>query len=200
MGGPRWPMLTILFSLSIGAGLVLAVLAQAGAPDQPVPPTSFPQVIAPTRPLPTPTRGDVPTPQLAIVTPAATPTLAPSPSTPSAEASYPAAALASVPQTQRVGGMELTLVISPGIAGYNDISIFFFDPGGARASVETLEFRIQFLEFAAEEVVARTTPLHPGHAYIAGEQLRHSGLWQIEVELNGPQAGGIVASFQLLVP
>jgi len=42
----------------------------------------------------------------------------------------------------------------------------------------------------------RRSPLHPGHAYVADVDLRHAGIWQVDVRLDGEEEPGVSVTFQ----
>jgi hypothetical protein len=105
-----------------------------------------------------------------------------------------------VPQISRAGPMDVTLVISPGRTGYNEVNFYFFDSAGAWTLVESAEVRITFLDFSAGTVSEQTTPLHPGHVLIQGAHLRHAGRWRIDAVFTGPHVEDAKVSFEVLVP
>ncbi len=102
--------------------------------------------------------------------------------------------------TQQAGQLQVTLLVSPGHAGYNEISLYFFDPAGVWIGVQTVEIRMTFLDVSAGTAVEAVSPLHPGHAFIAGDYLRHGGRWRIEAVFKGPSLDHEQATFQLAVP
>jgi len=102
--------------------------------------------------------------------------------------------------TQQAGKLQVTLLVSPGRAGYNEISLYFFDPAGVWITVESVEIRITFLDVKSGTAVETVSPLHPGHAFIAGDYLRHGGRWQIEAAFKGPGLDDARVTFQVTVP
>jgi len=126
-----WALRTAIFALSVGAGLALANWAP-GAMSNPVA-ASLPRhassaAPAPSPPIATPTL----TPGFAASASPATPTTGGSP-LPTTATAVPVLAvpLATVPQTLHRQGMDLTLIVSPGLAGSNNVELFFFDAAGA---------------------------------------------------------------------
>jgi hypothetical protein len=96
--------------------------------------------------------------------------------------------------------MDVTLIVSPGRAGYNEVNLYYFDSAGLWASVDSVEVRFTYLDFSSGTVVERTPPLHAGHVLLQGAQLRHPGRWRIEALFTGPQVQDALVSFQVLVP
>jgi hypothetical protein len=96
--------------------------------------------------------------------------------------------------------MDVTLVVLPGRAGFNEVNFYFFDAAGSWILVETAEVRFTFLDFAAGPVVEQAAPLHPGHVVIQGAQMRHAGRWRIEARFSGAEVEGATVSFQVQVP
>jgi hypothetical protein len=96
--------------------------------------------------------------------------------------------------------MEVTLIVSPGRAGYNEVNFYFFDAEGAWILVESAEVRFTFLDFNAGSQSLVAAPLHPGHVLIQGSQMRHAGQWRIDARFTGPQTEGRSVSFQVLIP
>ncbi|HLF76620.1 MAG TPA: hypothetical protein VJB57_03945 [Dehalococcoidia bacterium] len=82
---------------------------------------------------------------------------------------------ASLLQSKRMGDLD----VSPGRAGDNEISLYFFDPAGAWLSVTSVEVRLTYVDTRAGTMVVQAIMLHPGHAFIAGNHLRHAGRWQV---------------------
>ena len=102
--------------------------------------------------------------------------------------------------TQQAGALQVTLLVSPGRAGYNEISLYFFDPSGVWITVQTVEIRITFLDVKSGTIVETVSPLHPGHAFISGDHLRHGGRWRIEAAFMGPGLEGAGSTFVVLIP
>ena len=200
-GAAVWALRTFVLTGAVGLGLLLADWSRPAAMNAPAA-ASFPahlQVAAPATTEPTarpaattpfPTEGP-------DATPAQAPSLAPPIATAAPVLSVP---LANVPQTLRVKGMELTLIVAPGVAGPNDLDLFFFDAAGAWASVTAVEFRVQLLGSPSPPMVFSVDPLHPGHAFVADSPLRHAGVWRVEVRLDSTEVPGIIAGFEFLLP
>jgi hypothetical protein len=136
-----------------------------------------------------------PSPEQTIAT-AALPTVAPA----STRVASPLLPLASVPQARRAGAMEVTLVILPGRAGFNEVNFYFFDVAGTWILVESAEVRFTFLDFDAATVVEQTAPLHPGHVLVQGGHLRHPGRWRSDARFTGVEIDEATVSFQVQVP
>jgi hypothetical protein len=95
--------------------------------------------------------------------------------------------------------MDVTLDVSPGRAGDNEISLYFFDSAGAWQSVQSVEVRLTFLDFTAGSIVEQAILLHPGHAFITGNHLRHAGRWQVDAAFKRSGLDDAVGAFQMTV-
>jgi hypothetical protein len=91
------------------------------------------------------------------------------------------------------------LLVSPGRAGYNEINLYFFDPAGVWITVQAVEIRVTFLDVKSTTAVETVSPLHPGHAFISGDYLRHSGRWQVSAEFTGPGLQDTLAAFDVML-
>jgi hypothetical protein len=96
--------------------------------------------------------------------------------------------------------MDVTLVVLPGRAGFNDVNFYFFDAAGTWILVESAEVSFTFLDFAAGPVVEHAAPLHPGHVVVQGAHMRHAGRWRIDARFTSPGLDAASVSFQVLVP
>jgi hypothetical protein len=101
--------------------------------------------------------------------------------------------------SQPAGPLQVTLFISPARAGQNEISFYFIDPDGLWITVQSVEIRVTFLDVESAPVVETVSPLHPGHAFISGDHLRHGGRWQIEAAFEGPGLDAASVSFVVLI-
>ncbi len=118
--------------------------------------------------------------------------------------SLPATILVGVPslglyQTVDTLEINLTLVVTPGIAGENDVSLFFFDKREVIDQVVSVGLRLRYLDHEAGAVDASATIGHPGHAFLIGDHLRHEGRWQIEALVRRADSRETRASFEILV-
>ncbi|HLF76016.1 MAG TPA: hypothetical protein VJB57_00865 [Dehalococcoidia bacterium] len=77
--------------------------------------------------------------------------------------------------------MQVTLTVSPGRAGINEINLYFFDAEGTWLTVDKVELRLKYLDHGDTTIAKVVPPLHPGHAFITSDAVRHAGRWQIEV-------------------
>jgi len=84
-------------------------------------------------------------------------------------------------QSGRAGEMQVTLTVSPGRAGINEINLYFFDAEGTWLTVDKVELRLKYLDHGDTTIAKVVPPLHPGHAFITSDAVRHAGRWQIEV-------------------
>jgi hypothetical protein len=96
--------------------------------------------------------------------------------------------------------MDVTLVILPGRAGYNEVNFYFFDAQGVWAGVEGAAVRFVFVDFGSVTFSERAAPLHPGHVVVGGSQMQHSGHWRIEAAFSGPGLSGAEVAFDVLIP
>jgi hypothetical protein len=129
------------------------------------------------------------------------PTPAPPAATPApTRAARPPAPLAAVPQTKRAGPMDVTLVVIPGRAGYNEVNLYFFDANDLWTGVESVGVRLVYVDFGGVTFSERAAPLHPGHVVVGGSQMQHSGHWRIEGEFSGPGLSGLTVAFDVLIP
>jgi len=198
MNVSRWLLQSFIFASSISAGLLLAELAQPRPEEAPNPTylkaSGTPALESSIR--------QPSIPSLSTVEPSVTASPAATPISPIATAAPVLnVPLASVPQTRIVSGMELTLIVTPGSAGLNDIELFFFDVDGDWASVTRVEFRILLQGSPAPALAVAVEPLHPGHAYLSSAAMRHAGIWQADVRLEGTDVSGVMGgSFQFLLP
>ena len=102
-------------------------------------------------------------------------------------------------QSVQAGNLEITLVVSPGTAGDNDISLFFFDKDDAVDLFVDVQLSLKYLDFESRSVVVEATMAHSGHAFISGRHLAHSGRWQIEAVLRRSDSRETRASFEVQV-
>jgi hypothetical protein len=143
--------------------------------------------VAPTQPPQSPTQ---PPPE---------PTALPATAAP-ARTSRPLPPLAAVQQVKRAGPMDVTLVVLPGRAGYNEVNFYFFDPEDRWTAVESADVRFVFLDFGGVTFSENAAPLHPGHVVVGGTQMQHPGRWRIEATFKGPGFDGARVEFEVLVP
>ena len=180
----------VVFLLSLIASLsVSACRVESSGPPKP---TGTPMVVSATPPF---------APASAIVTPSPEPASAsPEPEPTATTAStQPPAPPRDLSLTQNAGELQVTLLVSPNRAGYNEISLYFFDPAGLWITVQTVAIRITFLDVKSSTIVETVSPLHPGHAFMTGDHLRHGGRWQIEAAFQGPGLDGAMTTFELAV-
>jgi len=98
-----------------------------------------------------------------------------------------------------LGELLLTLAVSPGLAGYNEVSLYFQDATGGDGGVSRVSLRLTYLDAAARPLQVEATIGHPGHAFIIGEHLRHAGRWRIEAVLQRAGISDARAAFDLQI-
>jgi len=134
--------------------------------------------------------------------PAATATDVPSPA-PTRRPAFPSPTADAGPglltQARQLDDLLLTLAVSPGLAGYNEVSLYFQDATGGDGGVSRVLLRLTYLDATVRPLEVEATIGHPGHAFIIGEHLRHAGRWRIEATLQGAGRRDASAAFDLQI-
>ena len=103
----------------------------------------------------------------------------------------------STHQSAEAGSLEITLVVSPGTAGENDISLFFFDREDELAVFERVQIFLTYLQHDAGVRSYDASVAHPGHAVLIGRQLSHSGRWRLEARFHKDDSTESCISFNV---
>jgi hypothetical protein len=91
------------------------------------------------------------------------------------------------------------MTLSPARAGPNEVNFFFYDTNGDDRSIERLTARFSFLDFAIAPVSVDMFELHPGHAFLIDQQIRHAGRWRIELVVRRQGLRDATATFELAI-
>jgi hypothetical protein len=91
------------------------------------------------------------------------------------------------------------MTLTPGRAGYNELTVMYFDADGDERDTEEAIIRLVYLDYGNVAFAFQPTEFHPGHILLEGPFIPHEGSWRIEVAILRRGLAATNASFDVVI-